>query len=186
LEYGTFHRIAERGHGPAHTPTYNARVERIPAEKYLGIARAVVARRIPRLHPDRDDFIQDASIAIVRAAERYTGEPSTFPSFAFKHAEWAVLGALRKRRRRTATAVSDIDPAADAPELAADVGLVRRHLASLPINLRAVVARRFGLDGHPEMTIDQIADWLGVSRPAAQRVVDRGLSRLRFSLSPAV
>ena len=56
------------------------------------------------------------------------------------------------------------------------------ELAKLDHRHRRIVERRFGLNGHPELTYEAIGRSEGVSRQRAKQLLDDALSRIRVSL----
>jgi RNA polymerase primary sigma factor len=75
------------------------------------------------------------------------------------------------------------EAAADAPRLAAEASDLSDRLADaldeLPARERQVLRLRFGLNGEPERTLDEVAQVLGVSRERIRQVEHSALARLR-------
>jgi RNA polymerase primary sigma factor len=75
------------------------------------------------------------------------------------------------------------EAAADAPRLAAEAGdladRLTEALEQLPARERQVLRLRFGLNGEPERTLEEVAAVLGVSRERIRQVESSGLARLR-------
>ena len=75
------------------------------------------------------------------------------------------------------------DPAADRPDAAAEshalAVAVRTALAGLTPRDRAILAARYGLDGAPPRTLQEIGHRLGLTRQAVQQAEARALARLR-------
>ena len=77
-----------------------------------------------------------------------------------------------------------VDLRSDADdELVALHALSPRALATLSDEERAVVAARFGLDGHDPMTMQQLAAALGLSRARCRTALSGGLGKLRGALA---
>ncbi len=75
------------------------------------------------------------------------------------------------------------DPAVDRPDAAAEAHAlavaVRAALAGLTPRDRAILAARYGLDGEPPRTLQEIGHSLGLTRQAVQQAEARALARLR-------
>ena len=75
------------------------------------------------------------------------------------------------------------DPAADRPDAEAEshalAVAVRTALAGLTPRDRAILAARYGLDGEPPRTLQEIGRSLGLTRQAVQQAEARALARLR-------
>jgi RNA polymerase primary sigma factor len=75
------------------------------------------------------------------------------------------------------------EAAADAPRRAAEAAdladRLTQALDELPGRERQVLHLRFGLDGEPERSLDEVARLLGVSRELIRQVESSGLARLR-------
>lgn len=67
-------------------------------------------------------------------------------------------------------------------DLVALHALTRRALGPLSDDERAVVAARFGLDGHDPMTMNQLGPALGMSRARCRAALSSGLGKLRTML----
>ncbi|HEX6166185.1 MAG TPA: sigma factor-like helix-turn-helix DNA-binding protein [Acidimicrobiales bacterium] len=76
-----------------------------------------------------------------------------------------------------------VDLRSDADDdLVALHALTPRALGPLSDDERAVVAARFGLDGHDPMTMDQLGPALGMSRARCRAALSSGLGKLRTLL----
>lgn len=72
------------------------------------------------------------------------------------------------------------DPAVmeDDCERRADAARLRRLLDTLPPRERQVLTRRYGLDGRPPRTQQQIAEEMGISRSYISRIEKRAMQGL--------
>lgn len=61
--------------------------------------------------------------------------------------------------------------------------LVRREVSQLSERQRVIVQNRFGLDGRPAMTFQELGDLLGLSRERARQIEEEALIRLRRRLA---
>lgn len=62
---------------------------------------------------------------------------------------------------------------------------IRRLVVELPPSEREVIVASFGLFGHPELSLRQVAKRFGYSKTGAWRVRERALNRLRARMGPA-
>lgn len=120
-----------------------------------------VCRRITGDPTDALDALQEAMIAIVRGLPRFDGRSRT-STWMYRVTTNACLDELRRRRRRPADALPDVEPAPDgAPpgvaEAVADRTDIDAALAALPIEFRAPVVLR-DLIGHDYAEIAAILD----------------------------
>ena len=76
-----------------------------------------------------------------------------------------------------------IDESAEDPLTALsgkDLGIEARELLdSLKARDRAVVVRRFGLEGHRMMTLEEIGNEMGCTRERIRQIQDEALKRMR-------
>jgi RNA polymerase sigma factor (sigma-70 family) len=82
-----------------------------------------------------------------------------------------------------------VDPAApralDAMMGAEDAALVAEAARELPPQWRAIIVRRFGLDGGPAMTLAAVGEKLGLSRERVRQIEAKAMDRLRGRLEAA-
>jgi RNA polymerase nonessential primary-like sigma factor len=63
--------------------------------------------------------------------------------------------------------------------------LVRREVALLSERQRVIIENRFGLDGRPAMTFQELGQMLGLSRERARQIEEEAMARLRRRLAKA-
>jgi len=61
--------------------------------------------------------------------------------------------------------------------------LVRREVALLSERQRVIILNRFGLDGRPAMTFQELGEMLGLSRERARQIEEEAMVRLRRRLA---
>jgi RNA polymerase nonessential primary-like sigma factor len=152
------------------------------------------------------DCCQEAKLALLHAARSY--DPSRgvrFSTFAtkviFNHLTVAAAkGDLvkvpkyfltRKRRetsryreqaaraQRAGQLPGGWSRAAEQDHASPDPDCVRAALSRLSARDREVIARRFGLAGHPRQVLREVGAVLGVTRSRVQQIEARALERLR-------
>jgi len=130
---------------------------------------------------EAEDAVQEA---LARACERFDKirDPAAIEGWFYRVLTNHCLSALR--RRRVTTAVLAIWPSSQARrstpahELEPDVSRLLRAIDRLPAKQKAAVVLRYGHD----ISLDEIADMLGVGRGTVKTHLVRGLKRLRTLL----
>jgi RNA polymerase sigma-B factor len=168
-------------------------------EEYLPLARGA-ARRLARSPAEREDLVQVAALAVVRAVSRHDpARRDVLPGYVQRSVEGELRRHLRDRAsivrvprsargeegaaRRTAAAplqVGDDALAPDLPleELTLDRALVARAARALDDRQRRLVLLCFFLD----RTQEEAATELGISQPHVSRLLADALRRMRRRL----
>jgi RNA polymerase sigma-70 factor (ECF subfamily) len=135
-----------------------------------------VAYRICGSVDDADDVVQDLFVGLPRALRTYR---ATGSFAAWLHSVAARTSLLHLRRnRRTGPAITDVHRS-EPTESSALLGLdVQRALSRLPEDLRVV----FLLKEQCEMTHEEIAEALGISRELSKVRLFRARKKLRAFL----
>lgn len=144
---------------------------------------------------DPNELCQEAAVRVGEAVRRWDPERGAFSTFVTATARGAVLNYVNREANggtgshNASVAVCALEPdTPDLPSLEDCTGdLDRVHLpgafARLPERERAVLARRYGLDGHAPQSAAALAkDW-GVAPLTVKRVTARALARLRRRLA---
>ena len=146
---------------------------------------------------DQDDLISIGTIGLIKAVDTFDpARASKFSSYASRCIENELRMELR-RTRREGTQISlqepleggsgqltlaDTlpDPAVmeDDCERRADAARLRRLVQALPERERRLITWRYGLDGAPPRTQQQVAARLGVSRSYVSRLEKRVTGQL--------
>lgn len=151
----------------------------------------------------QDDLISIGTIGLIKAVDTFDpARASKFSSYASRCIENELRMELR-RTRREGTQVSlqeplegssgqltlaDTlpDPAVmeDDCERRADAARLRRLLQTLPQREQDLLTMRYGLDGKPPQTQQEVAVHLGISRSYVSRMEKRALQRLQEHWKP--
>jgi RNA polymerase sigma factor (sigma-70 family) len=91
----------------------------------------------------------------------------------------AVFPGTEDRRLEDVLADPDVADPDERIERERIWGCVRRELADLDERERSVLAWRYGLDGEPSQTLEQIGKRLGLSRERVRQIESKALCRLR-------
>lgn len=146
----------------------------------------------------QDDLISIGTIGLIKAVDTFDpARASKFSSYASRCIENELRMELR-RTRREGTQISlqeplegssgqltlaDTlpDPAVmeDDCERRADAARLRRLLQTLPQREQDLLTMRYGLDGKPPKTQQEVAAHLGISRSYVSRMEKRALQRLQ-------
>jgi len=129
------------------------------------------------------DAVQEGRIALWRALERYDarrGELSSYAVVAIQRAVWraarrAQVGAAEGLQGEIACAA--VDMASEIDRVSEQVH-VQALVAGLPLRLREVIRRRYGLDNVGEATFQEIGGRLGVTKQRAEQLHSEALLRL--------
>lgn len=151
----------------------------------------------------QDDLISIGTIGLIKAVDTFDpARASKFSSYASRCIENELRMELR-RTRREGTQVSlqeplegssgqltlaDTlpDPAVmeDDCERRADAARLRQLLETLPQREQDLLTMRYGLDGKPPQTQQEVAAHLGISRSYVSRMEKRALQRLQEHWKP--
>lgn len=184
---------------------YTKKVRRMVVEDHLGLVefclRFKLKNLIRRSGAEIDDCRQVGRIALMRALELYKpGNGFTFSTYATEGISRAIGRWTRDNRLiRTPGYVHVREGFQEEPEIvpiesvdldqvlpppvssSVDPMLVIERLSRLdPRSLRIIVLR-YGLFGHSEHTLEQIASIFGVSRERIRQIEDKALVRMRKS-----
>lgn len=146
----------------------------------------------------QDDLISIGTIGLIKAVDTFDPtRASKFSSYASRCIENELRMELRRTRREGAQislqeplegssgqlTLADTlpDPAVmeDDCERRADAARLRRLLQTLPQREQDLLTMRYGLDGKPPKTQQEVAAHLGISRSYVSRMEKRALQRLQ-------
>lgn len=146
-----------------------------PIEQVYATHGHVVLRRARQILGDEQearDVLHDIFVSLLRDPEQFAGR-SSITTFLYAATTHACLNRLRNKRHREALGQRELAPRAQAAEAAPPSGeqrhLARSLLAILPERLAAVAIYHF-VD---EMTHDEIAEIIALSRRQVGNLVER-------------
>jgi RNA polymerase primary sigma factor len=139
-----------------------------------------------------DELKSDANVSLMRAVEKFDySRGNKFSTYA----TWAIMKNFARsipdentRKARYMTGHDDLfeskaDARSDEQEIlaAADAAKARvnRLLEYLDPRTRDVIRMRTGLDGHQEMTLEQIGQHFGITKERVRQINVRGMKQLR-------
>jgi RNA polymerase primary sigma factor len=139
-----------------------------------------------------DELKSDANLSLMRAVEKFDyGRGFKFSTYA----TWAVMKNFARsipdentRKQRYMTGHDDMfdgkaDVRTDEQEVVATADAARskvnRLLEYLDPRTREVIRMRTGLDGHEEMTLEQIGQHFGITKERVRQINVRGMKQLR-------
>ena len=168
-----------------------------PADPAQSAAGGHVTKKYYAAHASQDDLISIGTIGLIKAVDTYDPvRASKFSSYASRCIENELRMELRRvRREGTMLSLQEPlegsegqltladtlpDPAVmeDACEQRADAARLRKLLNTLPPREQQVLTRRYGLDGRPPCTQQEIAGEMGISRSYISRLEKRALEAL--------
>ncbi len=145
----------------------------------------------------QDDLISIGTIGLIKAVDTFDpGRASKFSSYASRCIENELRMELRRTRREgvqislqeplegsegqltLADTLPDPTVMEDDCERRADAARLRRLLQTLPPREAEVLTCRYGLNGRPPQTQQEVAAQLGISRSYISRIEKRAMERL--------
>lgn len=154
-----------------------------------------VALRFTRRNPnvDFDDAVQDAAVALLRAAPFHDASRGKFSTFAIVSMRGPLGNRACREHGRRLPGIYSIHgpnctleiPARDREDAPGgdELELLGRAIARLSGTARRVLRARFGLGGAREMTLEEIGQRMGVTRERVRQVELAALAQLRGILT---
>ncbi len=131
---------------------------------------------------DAEDLFQETALEYFQNAEKC--DPSQLGLYLGWRASAALRRIIRDRQKNAAMSLGELDenvPDREQPTLddGHERGRIREALRHLRARDRAIVVRRFGLEGEEPESMQAIADRFGVSKERVRQILRRTLDTLR-------
>ena len=161
---------------------------------------AHIAKKYYASAMDQDDLISIGTIGLIKAVESFDpSKQARFSTYASRCIENEIKMQFRRVRKEAATVslqdslessrdgsaltVMDIIPDGfrmeEQLDLREDYTRLRQLLGCLGDRERKVLMLRYGLNGHPALTQQEVSEILGISRSYVSRLEKKALRRLR-------
>ena len=132
------------------------------------------------------DLINEGNVGLIRAAEKFDETRGIkFISYAVWWIRERILQALAEEQKHNSRQLSDEIPSPD--NLIAPSGLTgetisaetNQALGLLGERERLIIERTFGINGQPEMTLEEIGERMGLSRQRVRQIREKSIRKLR-------
>ena len=129
------------------------------------------------------DLINEGNVGLIKAAEKFDEKRGLkFISYAVWWIRERILNALAAEQRHIAHRLQETLPSSDS--LVASDGLSFSAETNHALNLlsereRFIIKCTFGLNGQPEMTLEEIGKSLGLSRERVRQIREKAIRKLR-------
>ena len=132
------------------------------------------------------DLINEGNVGLIRAAEKFDETRGfKFISYAVWWIRERIIHALAEEQKHNSRQLSGELPSPD--NLIAPSGLsdetasaeTNRALNMLGERERLIIERTFGINGQPEMTLDEMGERMGLSRQRVRQIREKSIRKLR-------
>lgn len=132
------------------------------------------------------DLINEGNVGLIRAAEKFDETRGfKFISYAVWWIRERILQALAEEQKHNSRQLSGELPSPD--NLIAPSGLTgetisaetNQALGLLGERERLIIERTFGINGQPEMTLEEIGERMGLSRQRVRQIREKSIRKLR-------
>ena len=132
------------------------------------------------------DLINEGNVGLIRAAEKFDETRGfKFISYAVWWIRERILQALAEEQKHNSRQLSGELPSPD--NLIAPSGLsdetasaeTNRALNMLGERERLIIECTFGINGQPEMTLDEMGERMGLSRQRVRQIREKSIRKLR-------
>ena len=132
------------------------------------------------------DLINEGNVGLIRAAEKFDETRGfKFISYAVWWIRERILNALAEEQKHNSRQLFDELPSPDtliAPSGLSDETVsaeTNRALNLLGERERLIIERTFGINGQPEMTLDEMGESMGLSRQRVRQIREKSIRKLR-------
>lgn len=132
------------------------------------------------------DLINEGNVGLIRAAEKFDETRGfKFISYAVWWIRERIIHALAEEQRQNSRQLSGELPSPDnliAPSRLSDETAsaeTNRALNMLGERERLIIERTFGINGQPEMTLEEMGERMGLSRQRVRQIREKSIRKLR-------
>lgn len=161
-------------------------------EQNQGLVHHVINRFFRRYLADEDDLVQEGLIGLWKAIQTHDPEKGQLSTWACKRIRWRIDRYLQRRGNRPLPQANQVKgdkgedrdaleqiPAPEGDMAMDNQDLVARLLRRLPARWKDMVAGYFGVEGHEQQTLDELAAKHGVTKEGCRQMIKTALLRLR-------
>ena len=181
-----------------------ARDELIASNLKLAFSRAKMFSE----NGDLLDLVQEAAFGLITAVKRYdpelvnpqTNAPYRFSTYAVEWIDRSIKDRFRynKCMKRTATLVQlsevtdaveeahhtddSLDKAIESSVKKECASFINQAMEKLSVREKMVLVQRYGLNGHPTATLQQLGDTYGITKEGIRQIEKKALGKLAEQL----
>ena len=129
------------------------------------------------------DLINEGNVGLIRAAEKFDETRGfKFISYAVWWIRERILHALAEEQKHNSRQLSGELPSPDALIAPSGESLsveTNQALSKLGEREKLIIERTFGINGQPEMTLDEMGESMGLSRERVRQIREKSIRKLR-------
>ena len=129
------------------------------------------------------DLINEGNVGLIKAAEKFDETRGfKFISYAVWWIRERILHALAEEQKHNSRQLSGELPSPDALIAPSGESLsveTNQALSKLGEREKLIIERTFGINGQPEMTLDEMGESMGLSRERVRQIREKSIRKLR-------
>ena len=129
------------------------------------------------------DLINEGNVGLIKAAEKFDEKRGLkFISYAVWWIRERILHAIAEEQRHLARRLLGELPSSNSlivPERTSVSAETNQALSLLSERERLIIERTFGLNGQPEMTLEEIGEGLELSRERVRQIREKAIRKFR-------